>query len=123
MTRSKDMDWNDEKQARFDELRLRELRGTLSLVEKTELADFLAALETAEAAYIVPAIARMEAEQSILKERLQKMQGNNEELAKLLYQQEQLAVEARRWLTEFQQKHQQIQATYTQLTGEVLTAV
>jgi hypothetical protein len=93
----------------------------LSLVEKTELADFLAALETAEAAYIVPAIARMEAEQSILKERLQKMQGDNEELAKLLYQQEQLAVEARRWLTEFQQKHQQIQATYTQLTGEVLT--
>ena len=116
------MNWNDKRQARFDELRLRELRGTLSTVEQTELAALIAALETAEAAYIAPAIARMEEEQSILKERLQKVQGDNEELAKLLYQQEQLAVEARRWLTEFQQRHQQIQATYTQLTGEVLTA-
>lgn len=116
------MDWNDDKQARFDELRIRELHSTLNVTERTELADMLATLETSEAVYLDTTIARMEEEQKFLKERLQKVQSDNEELAKLLTQQEQLAVEARRWLNEFQQRHQQIQATYTQLTGEILTA-
>lgn len=115
------MDWNEEKQTRFDKLRQRQLTGTLTVDEQTELAEMAAMLEQEEARYLEPAIASLELEQAVTRERLQKLQADNEELAKLLHQQEQLAVEARRWLADFQQRHENIQAIYTQLTGEVLT--
>lgn len=115
------MDWNEEKQTRFDKLRQRQLTGTLTVDEQTELAEIVAMLEQEEARYLEPAIARLELEQVATRERLQKLQADNEEMAKLLHQQEQLAVEARRWLADFQQRHENIQAIYTQLTGEVLT--
>ena len=115
------MDWNDEQQARFDDLRRRELAGTLTADEQAELAEIMAILEADEARYLGPVIARMKMEQATMQERLQKLQSDNEELAKLLHQQEQLALEARRWLSDFRQRHEHIRETYTQLTGEVLT--
>ena len=115
------MDWNEEKQTRFDKLRQRQLTGTLTVDEQTELAEMVAMVEQEESRYLEPAIASLELEQAVTRERLQKLQADNEELAKLLHQQEQLAVEARRWLADFQQRHENIQAIYTQLTGEVLT--
>lgn len=117
------MNWNDKQQTRFDELRQRELTGVLTRDEQTELVEMAALIEQEEARYLGPAIARMELEQTAMRERLQKLQADNEELAKLLHQQEQLAVEARRWLADFRQRHEHIQAIYTQLTGEILTTV
>lgn len=93
------VDWNNEKQAWFDELRQRALIGTFTVDEQTELAEMVALIEQEEARYLSPAITRMTREQTALREHLQQLQADNEELAKLLHQQEQLAMGIRRQLT------------------------
>jgi predicted nuclease with TOPRIM domain len=114
------MHWSDKEQARFDELRQRELAGTLSTFEKQELDSLVAALTQAADEVLLPAVARLEHEISELETRLQDRQHENEELAKLLHQQEQLTAESRQWLRDFDRRHAQIRETYTRLTGEVL---
>jgi hypothetical protein len=71
---------------------------------------------------LLPAITRLQREQEVLEVRLQQQQSGNEELAKLLHQQERLTAESRRWLRDFDRRHAYIHKTYTQLTGEVLVA-
>jgi hypothetical protein len=115
------MEWNAEKQTRLTELRRRELAGRLAEEEKTELADIMAEIEQQEAHYLIPAVEKMRLEQTMLEARLQNLHTDNEALAKLLNQQEQLATEARRWLADFEKRHLRIQQTYTRLTGEPLT--
>lgn len=88
------MEWNAEKQARLTELRRRELAGRLTEVEKEELAAAMAKIEQEESRYLAPTIEKMRAEQAILEERLQNLHTDNEALAKLLNQQEQIIVEA-----------------------------
>jgi len=114
------MHWNAEKQTQFDQLRARELAGTLTAAEAAELAELVATLEADEARRYAPAVERVRAEQAALRERLRKLQTENEELATLLNQQEQLVADARRWLAQFEQRHRLIQQAYTRLTGEVL---
>jgi hypothetical protein len=84
------MDWNNEQQKRFDDLRRRELVGMLTADEQAKLAEMTTLLEEEEAQYLGPAVARMELEQAVMQQNLQKLQADNEELAKLLHQQEQL---------------------------------
>ena len=115
------MSWNAERQARLDQLRTREQAGLLAASEQTELAELMAALEADEASLIAPALTRLRAEQAMLRERLSVLQTENEELARLLGQQEQLAADARHWLSQFEQRHRSIQQTYTRLTGETLS--
>jgi septal ring factor EnvC (AmiA/AmiB activator) len=117
------MNWTTEQQALFDELRARELAGTLTTEEQARLAELTAILEAEEARYLAPVTARMRAEQAALREQLETLQTENEALARLLNQQEQLVADARHWLAQFEQRHSQIQQAYTRLTGEVLTVV
>lgn len=116
------MNWNKEIQARFDQLRAAELAGTLTRQETAELAELVAALESDQARYLASTLTRMRAEQKTLRKQLGMLQSENEELAKLLSQQEQLAAEARRWLAQFRERHRIILQTYTRLTGETLVA-
>lgn len=116
------MNWTDKQQTLFDELRARELTGTLTTEEQTQLAELMAMLEAEEARYLAPVAARMRAEQAALREQLETLQTDNESLARLLNQQEQLVADARHWLAQFERRHMQIQQDYTRLTGEVLTA-
>ncbi|MCP5101168.1 MAG: hypothetical protein GY943_36945 [Chloroflexi bacterium] len=67
------------------------------------------------------AVSKLLSNQTILQTRLNESQSNNEAIANLLSQQEQLAIEARQWLLEFSRKHQRIQQAYTQITGEALS--
>lgn len=115
------MSWSDEKQARFDELRERELAGMLNTAEQQELQALTAVLTQVADDALLPAIAKLQREQTMLEARLQQRQHENEELAKLLYQQEQLTAESRQWLRDFDRRHAQIRETYTRLTGEMLT--
>ena len=117
------MDWNDEQQSRFDDLRQRELAGTLNSADRQELAALTAILTEAADEALLPAIAKLQHEQEILESRLQQRQYENEELAKLLHQQEKLTTESRQWLRDFDRRHAHIHKTYTQLTGEVLAAL
>jgi len=115
------MSWNAERQARLDQLRTREQAGLLAASEQTELGELIAALEADEARLLAPALTHLRAEQAMLRERLSALQNENEELAHLLSQQEQLAADARHWLAQFEQRHRSIQQTYTRLTGETLS--
>jgi len=117
------MNWTTEQQALFDALRVRELDGTLTVAEQAQLNELTVLLEAEEAHYLAPVIARVRADQAVLRERLEALQTENEALARLLNQQEQLVADARQWLAQFEQRHLRIQQAYTRLTGEVLTAV
>jgi hypothetical protein len=115
------VDWNEKQQVRFDELRQRKVTGALTPSEQSELEAMVARLTQAADEALSPAIARLQIEQAELQERLQRQQHENQELAKLLHQQEQLVVETQRWLADFDRRHTQIREAYTRLTGDVLT--
>lgn len=115
------MNWNDEKQARLDALRQRETTGTLTAPEQQELETLMATLTQAADEALLPAIARLQKEQAEIEARLQQRQHENEELAQLLHQQEQLTTESRQWLRDFDRRQAQIRERYTRLTGEALT--
>lgn len=114
------MNWDTEMQARFDYLRAKELAGTLTAPEEAELAKLATALEADETRRLAPSLDQVRAEQTALRERLRTLQAENEELAKLLNQQEQLVADACRWLAQFEQRHHLIRQTYMRLTGESL---
>jgi hypothetical protein len=115
------VDWNEKQQVRFDELRQRKVTGALTPSEQSELEAMVARLTQAADEALSPAIARLQIEQAELQERLQRQQHENQELAKLLHQQEQLVAETQRWLADFDRRHTQIREAYTRLTGDVLT--
>jgi predicted nuclease with TOPRIM domain len=71
---------------------------------------------------LLPALTRLQREQTALETRLRQRQQENEELAKLLHQQEQLTAESRQWLRDFDRRHTLIREAYTRLTGEALTS-
>lgn len=116
------MDWTDEQQSRFDNLREHDLSGSLTGEERQELDMLTTVLTEAADEALLPAITRLQREQETLEVRLQQRQSGNEELAKLLHQQERLTAESRRWLRDFDRRHAYIHKTYTQLTGEALVA-
>lgn len=115
------MNWNAKMQTRLDQLRAGELAGTLTAEEEAELTKLGEILEMDEAQRFAPAFTRLRTEQAALREKLKALQTGNEELAKLLHQQEQLVADAHRWLTQFEQRHLLIQQAYTRITGEALT--
>ncbi|MEW5986768.1 MAG: hypothetical protein AB1791_09055 [Chloroflexota bacterium] len=115
------MTWDDETQMRLDQLRSGELAGTLTSQEQTELSQLMAIVEADEVQRLAPAMTNVRQEQALLRERLQELQAENEDLARLVSQQEQLAADARHWLALFEQRHQSIRQSYIRLTGELLT--
>lgn len=114
------MSWTAEQQEQFDALRARELSGMLTAAEQAQLEKLYALLEAEEALYLSPTIAQMKTDQTVLREKLESVQTENEALGRLLNQQEQLVADARRWLAQFEKRHRRIQQAYTRLTGEAL---
>jgi predicted nuclease with TOPRIM domain len=115
------MAWDNDKQYRFDHLRLNELAGNITDQERVELSELTAEIESAEAGSLAPAFDRMREQRVAFTEQVQRMQTENEALAVLLGQQEQLVTDARYWLAQLEQRHTIIQQTYKRLTGEALT--
>ncbi len=115
------MSWTAEQQELFDALRARELSGILTPAEQVQLKELYALLEAEEVLYLSPVIAQMKVDQTVLREKLESMQTENEALGRLLNQQEKLVVDARHWLAQFEKRHRRIQQAYTRLTGKVLT--
>lgn len=117
------MHWDEQIEARFNELRLRQLRAGLDTAEQEELDDLVAMLEGEEAAELAPALAQMRQEQLALRQQLAQLHEENEALAALAHQQEQLVFEARQWLAVFQARHQRLQKAYQALTKQVLPSL
>jgi hypothetical protein len=114
------MKWTEEVQLRFNELRQKELAGTLNANEKDELATLFTVIDADEKRYLAGAIARMREEVALKQAQAEKLQQDNVALARIISQQEQLIADARRWLAEFEHRHKMIRQSYTQLTGEVV---
>lgn len=102
------MSWTQESQARLDCLRDRERAGTLTEPEQAELAALMAQVEAEEALALAPAMARLRAEVGDLESEIRAVQGENEELARLLAQQQTLVADGRRFLAEFDQRRASI---------------
>ncbi len=96
--------WTNDSQARLDRLRGRELAGALTEAECVELAALMAQVEAEEADALAPAMDRLRAEVVAQEHELAALQGENEELARLLAQQQSLAADARRFLAEFDER-------------------
>ena len=114
------LEWTKDLEERFTELRQRELSGTLNAIEEIELTNLIYSIEGDESVQLTKVIIGMSSEQTAMRLRLQSLQVDNENLAKVLNQQELLVSDARKWLEEFEKRHHIIQQSYMRLTGETL---
>lgn len=113
------MKWTEEVQLRFNDLRQKELAGTLNTQEKDELAELFAVIEADEKQYLASAIIQLREEDALMQAQTEKRHQENMELARIVSQQEQLIADAQRWIAEFEQRHLSIQQSFAQLTSKV----
>ena len=111
------MSWTKDSQARLDRLRNKELAGTLTAPERGELEALMAQIEAEEAQALAPAMGRLRAEVGELEQELSALQSTNEELARLLAQQQALAADGRRFLAEFEQRRASILDALARFAG------
>ena len=116
------MSWTSQDQARLDHLRDKELAGALAEPEAGELAALLATIEAEEAQVLAPAMARLRAEVEQTGHQLSAVQQENEELARLLSQQQSLAEDARRFLAELDQRQGSILDALARIAGDPVSA-
>lgn len=102
------MSWTKDDQTKLDRLRDKELAGTLTEPEQAELAALVARVEGEEAEALAPEMARLRAELRDATDELGRIEGENEELARLLSQQQALVADARRFLDEFDRRRASI---------------
>jgi hypothetical protein len=110
------MSWTKDNQARLDRLRAKELDGTLSGTEQAELAALMAQVEAEEAQVLAPAMNRLRGEMGEFDD----VQSENEEVARLLAQQQALAADARRFFAEFEQRRASILRGLARCAGGTL---
>jgi hypothetical protein len=116
------MSWTQETQARLDHLREKELAGALPAAEKFELAALMAEVEAEEARALAPEMTRLRDDVEALGQEVRGVESRNEDLARLLAQQQQLAADARRFLAEFDQRRASILDALARVAGGPLPA-
>jgi len=79
--------WTAAIEARWNELRLRELSGLLNAEESSELAALMQQIEQEESEQLADAIKRIELEHGAMRLQLTALQDENAELAKILNRQ------------------------------------
>ncbi len=112
--------WTPEIEQRFTELRLRKLGGNLSDIEREELTQIRAMVESVEIESTASLLQKLELEQTVLQNSLKNHQTENNELVQLLNQQALLIADTKRWLKEFEQRYSVIQNSFTRLTKQSL---
>lgn len=116
------MSWTKDDQTRLDLLRGKELAGTLSEPERVELAALMARVEAEQALALAPEMARLRAELGERANELGKIESENDELARLMAQQETLVADARRFLDEFDRRQTSILDGLARIAGRPLPA-
>jgi len=112
--------WNNEKQQRFDALRLKEAQGILNNGEIQELQAFFAELEAEEVETFRQGMERMDARRDSLRAEKAHTKARNKQLAAIVAKQEQLLAEARNYLTHLRRKRAELHAEYHAATGKEL---
>lgn len=116
------MSWTKDDQAKLDLLRGKELAGMLTEPEHAELAGLMARVEAEEAAALAPELARMRDEVARTAGDLRRIESENEELARLLAQQQALVADARKFLDEFDRRRASILDGLARIAGGPLPA-
>jgi hypothetical protein len=116
------MSWTKETQARLDDFREKELAGALAAAEQPELVALMALVEAEEAQSLAPATTRLRDDVEELVREVHGVEIRNEELARLLAQQQQLAADARRFLAEFDQRRSSLLDALARVAGGPLPA-
>jgi hypothetical protein len=80
--------WDEAKRQRFRDLRRRELEGALSEAQQRELACLTQELDDLEAAYLAPAIERLQQENTRLQAEAERLTEQRQHLPELLGQKE-----------------------------------
>lgn len=105
------MPWTPQEQAQLDQLRFKALQASLTPEEQLALKQ----LQNQLAADQPPQLAALQTEIATLRGQIAALQDDNEMLAQLLAQHEQLLAEGRQWLNHFEARHQTLQHHYQQL--------
>jgi len=109
--------WNDEKQQRFDALRLKEAKGTLTDAEAQELQVFFAKLEAEETKTLKKGMEQLDARLDSLLAEKEHVEARNERLTAIVAEQERLLADAREYLTQLKRKQTVLRAEYRDATG------
>ena len=107
---------------RLDRLRNKELAGTLTEPEQGALAALMARVEAEEAEALAPELARRRAEIIDIADKLGTIEGENEQLARLMAQQQALVADTRRFLDEFDRRRATILDGLARIPGGPLPA-
>ena len=113
--------WDEAKQERLNELRLREQEGLLTDEERQALEHLLHELEQEEWAILRPALDRLREEQRQLQQECGRLRLQNSILSALVERQEDLLRRARVQLAGLLSEHEMLKAEYERLTGRPLT--
>jgi chromosome segregation ATPase len=112
--------WNETKQRQLNELRWRELAGTLAAQERSTLEHLLNELEQDEWERLGPGLRRLHTEQAALRDICGELRTQNARLAVLLARQENLLARGRAQLAELYSEHEVLKAEYEHITGQPL---
>ncbi|MEO7328043.1 MAG: hypothetical protein ABI193_05665 [Minicystis sp.] len=116
------MSWTKDDQANLNLLRGKELAGTLTDAEQGELAKLMARVEDEETAALAPEMKRLRDEVAAMPDRIRKVEVENEELARLMAQQQALVADAGKFLGEFDRRRATILDGLARVTGGPLRA-
>ncbi len=107
--------FGEQEQQKLNELRRKELLGTLSETERNELMGLMARLEAEEAQLLAPYLERMRVQAAERGHRLETLRAENDELSRLLSQQQRLATDTKRFLAEFDERRDAISGALERL--------
>ena len=103
--------WDEHKQARFQALRQHELDDALTAAEQEELRQMMQEIESAEAAYLRPATARLRVER-------ERLEAQNRALQTVVQRKEAFAMRLRAVLAELETERQALDAELARILGE-----
>ncbi|MBI1924526.1 hypothetical protein HYR99_09775 [Candidatus Poribacteria bacterium] len=109
--------WEVQKRQRFQDLRQRELGGTLSEAEQAELAQLIQELEDLEAAYLVPETERLHQENAQLQAKAKVLEKQKVELEELLRQKEAYLARARAFAEQLEVERLDLLERFVRIMG------
>ena len=112
--------WNEKKQQQLDQLRRRELAGTLDAPRKQTLEQLLGELEGEEWGTLGAGLDRLLGEQQRLQEERGQQRVQNAVLSALAGRQEDLLRRANLALADLLSEHEMLKAEYERVTGQPL---
>jgi chromosome segregation ATPase len=112
--------WGETKRQRFQDLRRRELDGSLDDAERTELAGLIQELEDWEAATLAPAIERLQSKNLDLREEAARLDAQKEQLTDLLRRKTEYLARARAMVKELERERLDLLERFEQIAGESL---